>query len=75
MEDDHPCNPILHQRASEFLEIQRQIKTLGAQVAALRKQSKVVEQALVASFISSGVEEIQIEGILITRDKKIKCEL
>lgn len=45
-----PCTPILQKRAAEYLELQQRMKALVTEFAALRAQTRLAEQALIAAF-------------------------
>lgn len=65
---------VLKARAREFLDLNRQIKEAGAQVAVLRKNLKAVEKSLMNCMLLSGKEELELDGAKIVRTKKLELK-
>lgn len=65
---------VLRARAREFLDLNRQIKEAGAQVAVLRKNLKAVEKSLMNCMLLSGKEELELDGAKIVRTKKLELK-
>lgn len=65
---------VLRARAREFLDLNRQIKEAGAQVAVLRKNLKAVEKSLMNCMLLNGKEELELDGAKIVRTKKLELK-
>jgi hypothetical protein len=67
-----PSQEVLRARAREFLDLNQQIKELGAQVAVLRKSLKSVEKSLYNGMQLTNLEELELDGLKILRTKKLQ---
>ena len=69
-----PSFDLLRERGREYLDLNQQIKDLGAQTAVLRKSLKNIEKALFNGMLLSGLEELEIEGVKISRIRKLQTK-
>lgn len=58
-------------KAAEWLNIKRELKTLGVEVCGVRKRLKLVEADLVKMMTHNHTETIDIEGKKVSRNKGV----
>ena len=63
---------VLAERCAEYVELNRQIKELGARITLLRKNQKGLEKNLLAIMQTIKLEEIVVDGVKISRIKKLQ---
>lgn len=77
-EEEQSTTPLAHEviveRANEYLQIKKELGEINAQVALLRKGLKNAEKSLVNGMLVSGLEELEVEGIRLSRLRGLKCE-
>ena len=61
----------LKRKARDWLETKQEVTDLQRQATAVRKRLKLQEQELVRSMCDEQVEEVEVEGKLITRAKSV----
>lgn len=66
-----PSSDVLNYRAQEYFNVTQQIKDLGAQTTVLRKKLKDVEKSLLSSMVLNNLEEIEFNGVKISRTRKL----
>ncbi len=71
VEDTPPSSDVLNCRAQEYFNVTQQIKDLGAQVTVLRKKLKDVEKSLLSGMVLNNLEEIEINGVKISRTRRL----
>ena len=70
--EQQPTREALGMRASEYLELNEQIKSLASQTAILRKALKTSEKNLFTTMSLLGVEDFEANGVKISRVKKLQ---
>ena len=61
----------LKRKARDWLETKQEVTDLQRQATAVRKRLKLQEQELVRHMCDEQVEEVEVEGKLITRAKSV----
>lgn len=61
----------LKRKARDWLETKQEVMNLQREATAVRKRLKLQEQELVRSMCDEQVEEVEVEGKLITRAKSV----
>jgi len=65
---------VLVERAEEYLQIKRELADLNSQSTLLRKGLKAAEKALVNGMLVIGLEELEVGGVRLARQRGLKCE-
>lgn len=65
-------NEVLAERCAAYVELSRKIKDLAAQITALRKTLKTQEKDLLLIMQTVKLEEINVDGVKITRIKRLQ---
>lgn len=67
-----PTSEVLLERAREFIQLNREINELNAQLKVIRKSVKGVEQSLINGMVLTKTEQLECEGVTIVRSKALK---
>ena len=65
-------NEVLAERCGAYVELNRKIKELASQMTALRKTLKTQEKDLLLIMQTIKLEEIDVDGVKITRIKRLQ---
>lgn len=66
-----PDNEVLADRCAAYVDLNRQIKDLASKITALRKTLKTQEKDLLEIMQNIKLEEINVDGVKITRIKRL----
>lgn len=66
-----PDNEVLADRCAAYVDLNRQIKDLASKITALRKTLKTQEKDLLEIMQNIKLEEIDVDGVKITRIKRL----
>ncbi len=61
----------MKRKASEWLEIKKELKAITSQTTAVRKKLKGIEMELVTMMTEKGVEVVDVDGKNISRHKAV----
>lgn len=71
-------SPVSHalmvEHAQEYLNLKKELDEVNSQTTALRKGVKTAEKALVAEMAANKIEELEIEGMRLTRARGLKTD-
>ncbi len=60
------------ERANEFLTLKKELLEINEQTSALRKSVKAAEKSLVAEMAFNKIEELEVDGVKLTRARGLK---
>jgi hypothetical protein len=67
-----PTSEVLLERAREFIQLNREITEINAQLKLVRKSLKGIEQSLINGMVLTKTEQVECEGVVISRSKTLK---
>jgi len=65
---------LLVEHAQDYLALKKELSEVNAQTTNLRKAVKASEKSLVAEMATNKIEELEVDGVRLTRARGLKLD-